>query len=84
MRHIDLILVVVLGIILGFGSSFVVSSLTWDNQIQKVHEINALHDEQAVRMVILLCAFSAIAVVAALIDAVDIFEDFTACNGGEL
>lgn len=33
-------------------------------------------------MVILLCAFSAIAVVAALIDAVDIFEDFTACNGG--
>lgn len=46
MRHIDLILVVVLGIILGLGSSFVVSSLTWDDQIQKVHEINALHDEQ--------------------------------------
>ena len=51
MRHIDLILVVVLGIILGLGSSFVVSSLTWDDQIQKVHEINALHDEQGRQVV---------------------------------
>lgn len=45
MRRIDLILVVALGVILGFGSSFAVSSLTWDDQIQKVHEINALHNE---------------------------------------
>lgn len=32
-------------------------------------------------MVILLCTFSAITVVAVLIDVVDIFGDFTACNG---
>lgn len=38
------ILVLILGAALGFGSAFLVSSLTWDDQMQKVQEINALHD----------------------------------------
>lgn len=40
----QLLLVLVLGTVLGFGLAFGTSALTWEDQLQEIHEINALHD----------------------------------------
>lgn len=38
------LVVLILAAVFGFGLAFGTSALTWEDQLQEIHEINALHD----------------------------------------